>query len=203
MPFPPNLHRTLASDFVDEDVSLNNNWDIIDASFTSLYSATGGSPVVTGPVAGTEFMSSDGNLWVYDGSAWVSAPQETWGAWTNLNATAPYVVKSGFGAQIRVSNLKNVEMRGGFQNTASGTPFPDAGYQVLSSNQFNSTYLPEMFSVFPAATMPQSSTVGQWSQGYITIDTTGGFLAIRGTWEGTRPATGGSISIDQVRYKAL
>jgi hypothetical protein len=201
MPFPPGLLRSLATQLVNEVTQLNNNWDAIDTGFTSLYGGALTAPAVTSPARGTEWINNTGKLMVYDGSSWIEPAVETWGNWTAVTITAPYMSVPGNGVFIRKSNLNNVEMRGAVQLNATVDPFPNSGYIQVSSGQFNlaSGYCPEMTSIFEAS---MNLTATGFTTGfiYLTVTTTPTTLSIYILPQGTR-ASGNSISFDNVRYK--
>jgi hypothetical protein len=202
MAFPASLLRTLATDLVNEITQLNNNWDRIDTAFTSLYGGAAVTPVVTSPALGTEWINKDGKLMIWNGTVWAEPDLETWGAWSSLTITAPYQNAGGNAAQIRKSNLNNVEMRGAIQLNAGADAFPDTGYILVSSGQFavGTGYCPEMTTTVPAA---MNSSATGFTNGFIYLTVTGGSpstLAVYILPQGVR-ATGNSINLDNVRYK--
>lgn len=202
MTFPRNLVRPLSTDFVDEDLHLNNNWDAIDTDFSMLTGqATTTPPAGPGLVMGQEWINSAGKHMVYTGAAWVESDVETWGSWVTLTLTAPYFPRSGLTPSIRISSHKNVEMRGVVQADNVAGAFPNTGvFGVINSGQFTTTYLPEMREVFLAA-MHVASGATVAPQGSILVTTLGGSLNVSVIAQGAR--TGNNyMSLDQVRYKA-
>jgi hypothetical protein len=199
--FPSGLFRTLATALVNEITQFNNNWDLIDAAFTSLWGDALTNPVVTGPDIGTEWINKLGKLVVWNGTVWEEPRSETWGAWAAITITAPYRATPGNVPQIRKSNLNNVEMRGAIQLNVGSDPFPDTGYILVSSGQFavGTGYCPEMTTKIPAG---MDLTGVGFTNGYIYLTVTGGpsTLAIYILPQGTR-AVGNSIKLDNVRYK--
>lgn len=197
----PDLTNPVASDLVNVGTQLNTNFDNIDAGFTGLSSATG---ITTPPVAGAqgaEWVNEDGLYKYQNGSGWQNPSEETWGSWTNLTFNAPYVGHTN-AAAIRISSLKNVEMRGAVKYQTTTDPFPDAGYQLIHSGQFQNI-LPELTEVFPSSAQ-QVSTGYSW--GYLYFTTIGSplTLAIYAVQQGTRNASGTNNFLDfsNVRFKS-
>jgi hypothetical protein len=201
MPFPAGLVRALATDYINVVTQFNNNWDKIDTAFTSLYGGVSVSPSVLNPARGTEWINKDGKLMVYNGTTWIEPQSEVWGPWVNVITSAPYVSVPDNVLQIRQSDWKNVELRGAVQLNATADAFPDAGYLLASSGQFNlaSGYCPEMTTKTPAA-MNRSGTSFATGFVYATITGTDSTLALYFLPQGVRSA-GNSINFDTLRYK--
>lgn len=204
MPFPPGILRTLATDVINEVTQLNNNWDVIDTKFSQLVQ-TGSVNPVTGAVTGVEWHGSTptvSSLQAYDGTTWQAPQSETWGAWQTITLTAPYVAKAGDPPQLRVSNCKNVEMRGGIVNGSTPAPFPNSGYILINSGQFGTGYLPEMTAVTP---IPGNltTTAGQFVTGfsYVTVSGSPLKVAIYILLQGER-SVNNFLKLDGTRYKA-
>ena len=202
-----NFHSTAVSDPTRLVESINNNFDIMDRDYSGLFSNSGITvPPVNPDVAGVEWTNQDGLYKVTDDAlAWTEPKLETWSSWTNLTLTAPFFGRSGFTPGIRVSNYKNVELRGCVQASSINDPWPTTGYSLVSSGQFVGQNLPEMTEVFPAGTHNGSlSTDFAW--GYVYVTTTGApqSLAIYLLQQGKRNSSGtfNWISLDGVRYKA-
>lgn len=202
----PDLYITGSGEFVNEATQLNNNWVNIDQGFTTLVgegiNSPGGTVLGGTPVAGMEWVSTEGDHYTYNGSAWIPDEVETWGAWQSMNTEAPYVSRPADPLRIRVSSLKNVEMTGALQPNADPTVgFPTTGYQLVHQHQFGAGYLPEITSVFPAA-MQQVTTGFAHGQIYVTVNSLPSQLAIYVLPQGTRDTANNFILFDQVRYKA-
>lgn len=115
---PPN------DEFVNEVTQLNDNWDKIDLRLSWLQ----GKPVAAPPDADRPlglqaFVSSRQAVW--NGTAWRNPTGiEVYGAWVEINYTAPYQAVAGFPVQYRINATTSyVQMRGRIQNGATGTPF--------------------------------------------------------------------------------
>lgn len=202
----PNTSDTVNSSLVNVTNALSNNFDLIDAALSGLTDlAAVTTPSISPDTAGIEWVNESG-LYKYrdDALTWQDPPEETWGSWQTLNMTAPYVARSGFVPAIRISNLKNVELRGQILAGAANPQWPDTGYQLVHSGQFQ-TILPELTEVFPIGAQTMT-TAGQWAHGQCYITTIGSplTLAIYMLPSGTRNTAGSNnfLCLDNVRFKA-
>ena len=110
---------------------LNDNWDIIDLRFREMQSQPVALP--TNPDVGQQYGGADANQ-VWTGSSWKSpvAGNTSWSAWSTISGfVAPFVGSASFPPQYRTNSvLRQVEMRGRIQNTASGSGWDNFYYDL-------------------------------------------------------------------------
>lgn len=195
----PGFNRVSAASLVDRLAAINNNWDLADAAFTSLKTGAGTNPAVANPTMGTEWVNSDGDLRVYNGSSWIQPDTtETWGAWQTMTLQAPFI--AGITpCQLRISNFKNVEVGGTVQISGAGFPAtPD--YVLINAGQFGAGYLPEMTTVIPIpGNIPGTGFTN--GQAYLTVAGSPLTLQLYVLYQGVK-AVGNSLRLDGIKYKA-
>lgn len=190
---------TVASSAVNEVTALNNNWDMISDKISLLNVNTAVGVGVTNPVQGLESWDQTHAFGVYTGTAWrTGGARESWGAWTNMNISAPYVPRTTFTPQLRLSDIGRIQMRGGIVNTAAGSPWP-GGMVVIHDGQFpSSTHGPVITSI--QRTGGSVATAPNWSYGQLFISNSAtNFLKIFAQFVGS-VGGGNFLVLDDVEF---
>lgn len=172
-----NITNIAGIDSVDEKVALEDNWTDVDSKLTKLIdlSASGAGSGIVGLDATDKGLSAisrltpaiEDRIAAWTGSAWKKFTQETWGAWQTLNLLAPFVARTNFTPQYRVSNYNNVQFRGCVINTAGASAWP-TGYQEVNRGQILTPYLPSQLVVMNLSAAVAAAPTPSKGQGYLT-----------------------------------